>query len=136
MQDASMSAGFAGRMVRLFWLSLLVAHALAAAAWFCLEPKGYPWSDARFWVNGPLPLLALAWCLACLAALRRDDAARLKDLLPSYPAAWAAGAVAARFAFPITCASLAPADGSGPGHGRLLVTHSAPWLEAARKEHG
>lgn len=90
------------RLLRLFWLTVLTAHAMAAVAWYWLEPGGFPWGHPRAWVNRPFPIAGFAWCAICLAALRRADDARLSGLLPAYPAAWATGGATARVAFPIT----------------------------------
>ena len=94
------------RLARLFWLSVLVAHVLASAAWFWLEPGGFPWGHPRFWVNRVLAFAAAAWCLVGLVALHRGEGARLIALLPAYPAAWASGAITGRLVFPVTLSRL------------------------------
>jgi hypothetical protein len=92
------------RAERLFWLTILVAHTLAAVAWWWLEPGGFPWGHPRFWGNRVLPMLGLTWCLVCLVGLHRGQDAKLLRWLPAFPSAWASGAVTGRFLFPITFA--------------------------------
>ena len=91
---------------RLFWLSMLVGHLIAAALWWWLEPGGFPWGHPRFWSNRVLPCLAVLWGLAALASLHREDQRSLLILLAAMPAAWLAAAVTARLVFPITFAWL------------------------------
>jgi hypothetical protein len=89
---------------RLFWLSVLVGHLIAAALWWWLEPGGFPWGHPRFWSNRVLPGLALVWVSGALVSLHREDLRRLCIWLPALPAAWLATAIAGRLVFPITFA--------------------------------
>ena len=133
----------ATRLACLFWLAVLVAHVLASAAWFWLEPGGFPYGHTRFWMNRVLPFAAAAWCLVSLVALHRGKDDRLITVLPAYPAAWASGAVAGRMIFPVTLAQLWLAPivlallmtlaqvpvrrGSRRGHGRRLAVVTGVW---------
>ena len=89
---------------RLFWLSVLMGHLIAAALWWWLEPGGFPWGHPRFWSNRVLPSLAVLWIAGSLASLHREDRRRLLIWLPAVPAAWLAAAIAGRLVFPITFA--------------------------------
>lgn len=92
------------RLWRLFWLLVLVGHALAAAFWWWLEPGGFGFVHPRFWVNRVAPVGGLCLTIAALAALRIQSTAALRRLLPLWPAAWAAAAVAGRLFFPVSLA--------------------------------
>jgi hypothetical protein len=92
----------AARLLRLFWLVVLVAHALLAAAWWYLEPGGFGVGHPRYWANQVAPVLVLGLAIASLAAMRVNSGTALRRLLPTWPAAWAAAAVAGRVLFPIT----------------------------------
>ncbi len=61
-------------VVRLFWLTVLVGHLIAAALWWWLEPGGFPWRHPRFWSNRLLPGLVVLWASGALASLHRDRA--------------------------------------------------------------
>src|SRR3954453_19701541 len=89
---------------RLFWLSVLVGHLIAAALWWWLKPGGFPWGHPRFWSNRVLPCLAVLWVSGALASLHREDRRRLLIWLPAMPAAWLAAAIAGRLVFPVTFA--------------------------------
>ncbi len=91
---------------RLFWLTALVGHLIAAVLWWWLEPGGFPWGHPRFWSNRVLPGLALLWGSGALASLHREDRRRLLIWLPAMPAAWLAAAITGRLVFPITFASI------------------------------
>ncbi len=95
--DGSISA-----IQRIFWLSVLVGHLIAAALWWWLKPGGFPWGHPRFWSNRVLPCLAVLWVSGALASLHREDRRRLLIWLPAIPAAWLAAAIAGRLVFPIT----------------------------------
>jgi hypothetical protein len=93
---------FRKRAADLFWLIVLVAHAVAATAWLWLEPGGFPLDHPRFWANGPLPAAGLAWCLACLFMMHRGQDERAVPALLAFPSAWCGAGLAIRFLFPIT----------------------------------
>ncbi len=94
------------RLWRLFWLSVLVAHILAAAGWWTLQPGGFRTEHPRFWSNRAAPLAVLGLALATLKALSQERMSALRLLLPAWPAAWAAAAVSAQLVFPISFAGL------------------------------
>jgi hypothetical protein len=92
----------AARIWRLFWLTVLVAHAMSALGWWWLQPGGFGWSHPRFWCNRVAPWGVFGLAIATLAALKQENADGLSLLLPSWPAAWAAAAGVARLVFPVT----------------------------------
>ncbi len=104
--DAVQPPGSIPAVDRLFWLTVLVAHLIAAALWWWLEPGGFPWGHPRFWMNRVLPWLVVLWGSGSLSSLHREDRRRLLIWLPAMPAAWLAGAVAGRLVFPITFAGI------------------------------
>jgi hypothetical protein len=89
---------------RLFWLAVLVGHAIAALLWWWLEPRGFPWNHPRFWSNQVLPLLALSWICGSLVHLHRENRRALFTWLAAFPTFWLASSIAARVVFPITFA--------------------------------
>lgn len=94
----------AQRLWRCFWLMVLLGHVLLALAWWWLSPGGFGPTHPRFWSNRVVPPVVLGLSIAALVALRQDRMATLRRLLPLWPAAWAAGAVMFRIAFPIAMA--------------------------------
>ena len=96
----------ASRLLRLFWLTVLVGHATLALAWWWVQPGGFRPSHPRFWANRVAPAVVLAISIAALIALRRQKMGALGLLLPSWPAAWAAAGLACRIVFPTTLATL------------------------------
>jgi hypothetical protein len=95
---------FIGRLWRLFWLTVLVGHALAACLWWWLEPAGFGFGHPRFWVNRIAPVVGLCLTIAALLALRTQNTPALRWLLPLWATAWAASAVAGRLIFPVSLA--------------------------------
>jgi hypothetical protein len=102
------------RLFRLFWLTVLVGHTILAILWWWLQAGGFPAGHPRFWSNTVAPIAALAFSIGSLWALHRDSTNALRLLLPIWPAAWAAIAVAGRVLFPVTLSRLwlAPAGGA------------------------
>src|SRR5262249_20307714 len=96
----------AARLWRLFWLTVLVGHGLLALAWWWLQPGGFAVDHPRFWSNRVAPPVVLGLSIAGRAALKRERMTALRLLLPYWPSAWAAAAVAGRILFPITLARL------------------------------
>ena len=96
----------AKRLWRLFWLTVLVGHGILALAWWGLSPGGFRLDHPRFWTNRVAPPLVLGLSIAALAALRQERLAVLRILLPAWAAAWAAGAITLRIAFPVTMVRL------------------------------
>jgi len=94
------------RLWRLFWLVVLVGHAMLALFWWWLEPAGFGFEHPRFWVNRITPAGGLGLTIAALVALRINSAPALRRLLPLWPSAWAAAAVAGRVFFPVSLARL------------------------------
>ncbi len=94
----------AARAFRLFWLAIVLGHVMIAGLWWWLQPGGFPLGHPRFWSNGVAPFGALVVALAALWALHRERIEALCLLLPVFPAAWLAIAVAARVLFPISLA--------------------------------
>ncbi len=89
---------------RLFWLLVLVGQAMVAVLWWWLEPAGFGFEHPRFRANRIAPAGGLCLTIAALVALRINSAAALRWLLPLWPAAWAAAAVAGRLFFPVSLA--------------------------------
>lgn len=96
----------AARLWRLFWLTVLVGHAFLAILWWWFQPGGFGIGHPRFWANRVGPVAVLALSIASLWVLHRGRPAMVRLLLPMWPAAWAAAAMAGRFLFPISLAWL------------------------------
>lgn len=94
------------RLVRLFWLVVLVGHGVVAALWWWLMPSGFPFGDRHFWANEVAPVVLLAWVITAMVAARRHAAALFQVTLTGFPAAWLAGAVVGRLIFPISAGRL------------------------------
>jgi hypothetical protein len=94
------------RIWRLFWLTVLVGHALAAVFWWWLEPGGFGFEHPRFWVNRVAPVAGLSLTIAALLALRVQSAAALRWILPLWPAAWMSATVTGRLIFPVSLVQL------------------------------
>jgi hypothetical protein len=94
----------AARAFRIVWLTALVSHVISAALWWWLTPGGFPLGHSRFFANRVAPITVLILAIAALWALHRDRAELLRYLLPIWPAAWAATALAGRLLFPISLA--------------------------------
>ncbi len=92
------------RLWRLFWLLVLVGHAMLAVLWWWLEPAGFGFEHPRFWVNRIAPSGGLCLTIAALWALRINSAPALRWLLPLWPSAWAAAALAGKLFFPVSLA--------------------------------
>lgn len=92
---------------RIFWLFVLVFHAVAAAGWWWLAPGGFAVANPRFWTNRVAPPLVLAAVASALRAMRGERRSAQAAILVGFPAAWSAGAVSAVAAFPITFPRLA-----------------------------
>ncbi|OJW22612.1 MAG: hypothetical protein BGO49_01110 [Planctomycetales bacterium 71-10] len=91
---------------RVFWLFVLVFHAVAAAGWWWLAPGGFAVAHPRFWTNRVAPPLVLVAVAAALRAMRGDRRTAQAAILVGFPAAWGAGAVSAVAAFPATAPRL------------------------------
>ncbi|MFO0893198.1 MAG: hypothetical protein U0790_29175 [Isosphaeraceae bacterium] len=102
------------RLASLVWLAALVGHATASALWWWLQPGGFPVWHPRFWINGVVPTVVLAWSVGSLRVLHRRRSAEFLSWLSPWPALWAGLAVAGRVAFPVTLKAswLAPVAGS------------------------
>ncbi len=92
----------ASRLWRLFWLTVLVGHAMLALGWWWAQPGGFSARHPRFWSNRVAPAGVLVVSIATLIALRREKLEALRFLLPAVPAAWAGAGLACRIIFPIT----------------------------------
>jgi hypothetical protein len=73
------------RLWRLFWLLVLVGHALAAVFWCWLEPGGFGFEHPRFWVNRVAPVGGLCLTITALLALGIQSTGALRWLLPLCP---------------------------------------------------
>src|SRR5437899_3228807 len=113
---------------RLFWLVVLAWHMVAASAWWWLMPGGFPASHPRFWANRAVPIAVLAVAATAVWAARRGRFDLLRGALVVFPAAWGAGAVVARVAFPISFRWLFLA----PLLGAALMAPAA-WLAVRRR---
>lgn len=91
---------------RIFWLFVLLSHAAAAAGWGWLAPGGFELSHPRFWTNRAAPAIVLGAVAMAGWASRQGRLGTTRAILVAIPAAWAAGAIASRFAFPATFALL------------------------------
>jgi hypothetical protein len=113
---------------RLFWLVVLVGHAMLALFWWWLEPGGFGFAHPRFWVNRIAPAGALCLTIAALVALRSHRTPALRWLLPLWPSAWAAAAVAGRVFFPVSLARfwLLPLGASAA----MALAALQPWRRA------
>ncbi len=92
------------RLWRVFWLTVLVGHTLAAVFWWWLEPGGFGWEHPRCWVNRVAPVGCLCLTITAIVTLRNQAMPALRWLLPLWPAAWGAGALAGRLFFPASLA--------------------------------
>ncbi|HEY3253423.1 MAG TPA: hypothetical protein VGJ91_05725, partial [Polyangiaceae bacterium] len=93
-------------LVAVFWIVVLLAHGLIAAAAWALLPGGFPLLHARFMANRLLPALLFASVLVVIVqALRRSRS--VPALLLVYPSAWLGVALAASIAFPDSGRSVA-----------------------------
>jgi hypothetical protein len=106
MKRPAIGHGWPTRIWRLFWLLVLVGHAMLAAAWWWAQPGGFSALHPRFWSNRAAPVVVLALAISTLVALGFERMGALRILLPTWPAAWAAAGLASRVVFPITLASL------------------------------
>jgi hypothetical protein len=97
-------AGIGRRLWRLFWLLVLVSHALLALFWWWLAPAGFGLGHPRFWLNRVAPPCGFGLTIAALLALRFSAWPALRRLLPLWPSAWAAAAVAGIVFFPVSLA--------------------------------
>jgi hypothetical protein len=96
----------AARIWRYFWLTVLTVHVLLAVCWWWLQPGGFGFGHPRFWANRVGTVAVLGLSIASLWALHRERSTMLRLLLPMWPAAWGAAALAARILFPISLAWL------------------------------
>jgi len=124
-------SGIALRLWRLFWLFVLMTHAILALLWWWLEPAGFGFAHPRFWVNRVAPLSGLGLTIAALVALRSNSSRALRWLLPLWPSAWAAAAMAARAFFPVSMARI----GFVPLGVAAVMAAAAvpPWRRARRQ---
>jgi hypothetical protein len=91
--------------MRLIWMAILTAHGTAAVAWWWLLPGGFGVGESRFWVNGALPLLILAWVVVVRFGVWRRESVR-RTMLAALPAMWLAAGFTARAAFPRSAAGV------------------------------
>ena len=92
------------RLFRLFWLTVLVGHAILAILWWALAAWRVRRGPSTVLVqhgradrgSGTFDRLALA--------LHRESNGLLQYLLPLWPAAWVAAALTARILFPVSLA--------------------------------
>ncbi len=96
----------AARLRRLFWLTVLVGHALLAVLWWWFQPGGFGIGHPRFWSNRVGPIAVLILSIVSLWVLHRERTTIVRLLLPTWPAGWAAAALAGRFLFPMSLAWL------------------------------
>lgn len=87
---------------RIFWLLVLLAHAVAAAAWWLLMPRGFPLLHPHFWVNQILPPVVIAAIALALLAARRGRLDVARAVLISLAVLWLSGACSARVVFPVS----------------------------------
>jgi hypothetical protein len=87
---------------RLFWLFVLVAHALGAAAWMALMPRGFPFTHARFCANVAIPLAIVACVIAALVQARRGRLALTRSMLLALATMWIVASIVGRMIFPIS----------------------------------
>ena len=90
--------------VRSLTLTALTMHALLAAAWWWLMPGGFGVASARFWVNGPVPVVVGLACVisgGLLVARRPVPAATVAVGLGAF---WIAAALVGRAIYPVSLA--------------------------------
>ena len=94
----------AARFFRIFWLVVLVLHAMLAMLWWWLEPGGFPVNHPRFFSNRVAPIVVLILAFWALWDLHRERVDWLRYLLPIWPAAWSTIAITGKIVFPISLA--------------------------------
>src|SRR5215203_5297786 len=87
---------------RLYWLFVLVGHALGAAAWIALMPRGFPLAHPRFWANVAVPITIVVVVIVALANARRGRLPIVRAVLVGLAIMWVAAAISSRVIFPIS----------------------------------
>ena len=87
---------------RIFWLLVLVGHAVAALLWWWLMPGGFPVGHPRFWVNQVLPPAMIVFCIALIVAAHRDHFAIVRAGIVLLAMMWLGMAISGRVTFPIS----------------------------------
>lgn len=87
---------------RIFWLLVLIGHAVVAGAWWCLMPGGFPAGHPRFWSNQIVPPAIILLCGAMLYAAYRDRYGIVRAMIVMLAAMWLTIAISARIMFPIS----------------------------------
>ncbi len=119
----------ARRLSALFWLAVLVAHAIGAAVWWWMMPAGFPLAHPRFWLHRVVPIVLVAVALAYIVPRAKPWR---PALLAAVPATYLAAAIAGRALFPITLHTLwlAPLVIGLVLLAIWLVEHRAHWKRA------
>ncbi len=93
---------FTNFLIRMALLFIFSGHIVAFAAWWLVSPKGFTWSQPRFWTNSIIPLIVCIFSIAGLVGIHLQNKRLLAILLPSYPAAALAFMIAGRILYPIS----------------------------------
>jgi hypothetical protein len=87
---------------RIFWLLVLIGHALAAAVWWWLMPGGFPAGHPRFWANQVVPPAVILVCGVTLVAAHRERYGIVRAVIVMLAAMWLGMAISARVTFPVS----------------------------------
>lgn len=87
---------------RIFWMVVLLMHAVMAAGWWWFMPRGFAASHPRYWVNQVLPFAAIALVVGALAASRRGKLPLVRAAIVMLAFVWLGLAISSRVVFPIS----------------------------------
>src|SRR5579863_399825 len=90
------------------WRLVIYLHLTPAVFWWWLMPGGFPLSHPRFWTNAVFPVVAIAVCLTCLWAGRRENSPLRPALAVTIPAFWLAATASASILYPISARRFLP----------------------------
>src|SRR5690606_30262375 len=91
---------FTMRLLHVSHLLVLLGHAVIAAAWGWVMPRGFPPDHPRFWVNGVAPPAALVLLGLAIVAARRRRWNLTRSILLMIACFWIAMAASNRLVFP------------------------------------
>ena len=86
----------------IFWLLVLLGHAVFAVAWWWLMPHGFPPAHPRFWVNEFLPWATVAAVIGVAVAAQRDRLLPARLMLVMLATLWLTAGLYGRGIFPVS----------------------------------
>ncbi|MBC8106666.1 MAG: hypothetical protein H7Z14_08770 [Anaerolineae bacterium] len=89
-------------------MSIVTAHAFAAAVWMIFMPGGFAIGHPRFWTNRVGPMLVLLIAIGVLLARVMKRPQLAQHLVLIFPLAWLGAAISGIIVFPISARLIAP----------------------------